>query len=158
MIQFFAAGRAEPKGSTRAFVQHGRAIVTNDNPKAKAWARVVSLRAREAMQGRAPMAGPMRIALTFYLERPRYHYRTGRYSHLFKPSAPLFPDVLPDGDKLERCTWDALKGIVWLDDGQVVRWRGGKEYADATHPPGVVVMVEAIGAYREDGVREVDGT
>lgn len=31
-----------------------------------------------------------------------------------------------DGDNLEKLVWDALTGLVWFDDSQIVEWTGKK--------------------------------
>ena len=144
VIAFTAHGRPETKGSSRAFVIGGRARIINDNPRAKAWAAVVSLRAREAMRGRPPIEGPVNVSLDFYVARPQGHYRTGRNGGTVKASAPRWPAVLPDLDKLARCAIDALSKIVFVDDGAVVCLVARKLYAGGGIQPGVAVMVQAM--------------
>ena len=71
---------------------------------------------------------PVAVDLAFYLERPRTHYRVNGQ---LKPwAADLRPTTRPDGDKLERAVWDALKGYAYEDDSQVVEWTGRKLYGD----------------------------
>lgn len=136
MISFFVDGKPETKGSTKGFGfvrKNGPRAGTigvnikNDNPRAKAWAarvRDAALRAVEC----EPLAGPVAVRVVFHLARPKSHFRKGG---ILKPNAPPFPDVKPDGDKLERCAWDALTGIAFKDDAQIVQWSGGKVYAVA---------------------------
>lgn len=126
-IEFFVPGEPASKGSARAFVVGGRAIITNDNQRAKPWASLISQLAIEAMEGAAPTAAPVRIDVVFYLPRPKGHLRA---NGLVRPGAPAHVVTKPDGDKLERCAWDALTGVVFLDDSQVVEWSGSKRYAD----------------------------
>lgn len=58
------------------------------------------------------LRGPVAVSITFRLD----------------PSRRV--DCEPDGDKLERATWDALTSArVWEDDGRVVDWRGIKRHA-----------------------------
>jgi Holliday junction resolvase RusA-like endonuclease len=45
---------------------------------------------------------------------------------------------MPDLDKLIRAILDALTGVVWRDDGQVVDIVASKVYADT---PGVDVVI-----------------
>jgi len=126
MIQFFVPGQPGTKGSARAFVVRGRAIITNDSRKAKPWAAAVSAAAHEAMGGNPPMQGPVRVSLCFYLPRPKSHYLRGQ----LRTDAPAYCPKRPDLDKLTRCTWDALTGIVFSDDAQVVLEYGSKLYAN----------------------------
>ena len=48
------------------------------------------------------------------------------------PLCPLWPSLL------SRTVGDALTGVVWVDDNQVVRWRGSKDYGP---PAGVQIRV-----------------
>ena len=109
-------------------------VVTNDNPKNKRWASVVAAAARDAMAGRAMLDGPVFVRLWFQLARPQAHI--GR--HGVKPGAPHAPAVRPDWDKLARSVSDALEGVVYGNDAQVVQAVVTKEYAER---PGVQVEV-----------------
>lgn len=55
-----------------------------------------------------------------------------------------FPQV-GDGDKLERCVWDAAtKAGLWQDDAQVIEWAGSRRWADEHRSPGVHVAIHAV--------------
>ena len=75
MIHFFVPGIARTKGSARAFVRGGRAVIANDNPREKDWAQRIALAAREAMKGRDPICVPVMLKLAFQIQRPRRHYK-----------------------------------------------------------------------------------
>ena len=110
MSAFFVAGIPAPKGSTKAFYNRnlGRAFVTATNNDAqKAWASCVAHEAAAA--GLAPTNGPVRLRLDFHLKRPASLPKRVA-AHLKKP----------DLDKLVRCVLDALTGIAYQDDSQVV--------------------------------------
>lgn len=126
LVSFFVPGKAETKGSARAFVVKGRAIITNDNPRAKAWASVVTLAAHEAMNGRAPLEGPLYVRVFFELPRPKAHF-TKKGLRL---DAPKYAAKKPDVDKLLRCGLDALTGVVFVDDAQIAQVRTEKRYAE----------------------------
>lgn len=122
MIDIFVPGIPVPKGSAKAFVVKGRAIVTQDNgAKQKPWASSISYTAMQAMRFEKPVSGPVSISLTFYMPRPKGHYGSGKNSALVKDSAPQHHVSKPDLDKLCRCVLDALTGVVWNDDSQVCR-------------------------------------
>jgi Holliday junction resolvase RusA-like endonuclease len=141
-LRIIVNGKPEPAGSKKAFAAKaggeytGRVIVADDNDKAKGWKQLVATAAREA-RGAAPpgmFIGPLECALwvtmTFYLARPKDHYGTGRFAGELKPSAPEFPLTRPDALKLARGTEDALTGVIWKDDAQVVNLVTKKYYAD----------------------------
>jgi Holliday junction resolvase RusA-like endonuclease len=140
-VDFFAPGLPGTKGSARAYVRGGRAVIVNDaSAKAKPWAATVALAAREAMDGVAPFTGSVRVTVMFYLPRPRAHFRANGVD--LKATAPHYVPKRPDGDKLERCAWDALTGVVFGDDAQIVEWSGRKEYSTS---PGARFVVETVG-------------
>jgi crossover junction endodeoxyribonuclease RusA len=64
------------------------------------------------------------------MPRPKGHYGSGKNELTVKNSAPKYPDKKPDCTKLLRALEDALTGILWIDDSQVVRQVVGKSYAD----------------------------
>jgi len=58
-----------------------------------------------------------------------------------------YPNVKPDGDKLQRNTWDALtQAGVFRDDALVVNWRASKRYAtdDPLGAPGATIRVGLV--------------
>ena len=140
VVRFFAAGTPAPKGSTRAFIRGGRAVTTHDNTRTKPWQASLGYAAQQA--GVAPADGPVAVRLVFWLPRPAGHF--GKRGLL--PSAPAFPAVKPDLDKLARSCFDALSGIGYSDDARVVSLEAEKRYANATQPPGVSVEIVRLGA------------
>lgn len=110
-----------PQGSLRAFTRNGKAWASSDNPRTRPWKAAVTSEAAIAVEA-AGLANPayerrpVAVAITFLFPRPKGHY--GRRGLL--PSAPSQMTTLPDIDKLVRAVLDALTGIVWRDDAQVV--------------------------------------
>jgi Holliday junction resolvase RusA-like endonuclease len=79
--------------------------------------------------------------MEFHFLRPRSHYRTGRNAALLRGDAPAYPAGRPDLTKLVRAAEDALKGVVWADDGQVVGQGNRKVYGEK---PGVRICVRRV--------------
>ncbi len=79
--------------------------------------------------------GPVLVLARYRLVRPQRLMNT-----LDQPPAT----VVPDGDKLERALWDALTGVAFADDRQVVGWFGTKHYAGVCDQAGVDVKVVAV--------------
>ena len=71
------------------------------------------------------------------------HYGTGRNADQVKASAPPHPTTKPDATKLVRAVEDALTGVIWRDDSQVVRQWASKVYDDCE---GVSVIVTELAA------------
>ena len=138
-IRFTVIGTPQPKGSTRAFMRPGGRfpIVTSDNPKAKAWQKVVGLGAMAARgAGVTPADGPIELEVAFYLQRPQRLARKATPPHLSRP----------DTDKLTRAIGDAITGIYWKDDGQIVRIVASKAYAAAGEQPRATITVRPLAA------------
>lgn len=133
LVEFRAIGKPEPQGSARAFVRGGRATVTTDNPKLHGWRDVVAWTARDAMAGRDLVEdGPVYVMATFSLSRPKS-----------APKRRVCPTTKPDVDKLSRGLLDALTGVCWRDDSQVVGLTVSKRYCVHGEQPGAWVRVEA---------------
>jgi crossover junction endodeoxyribonuclease RusA len=146
-INFFVPGIPVAKGSAKAFVVKGRAIVTQSNgAKQKPWASAISYTAQQA--GVRPYVGPVLVSMTFVMPRPKNHYRA---NGKLKDTAPLFHVSKPDVDKLVRLVFDALTGIAWKDDSQAQIKVAEKLYADDTYTatsygqPGVKIGIYQIG-------------
>jgi Holliday junction resolvase RusA-like endonuclease len=89
------------------------------------WRTMVALAARRA--GAFPVPNPVEMTIEFRLPRPKTVKRD-------------LPYVAPDLDKLIRAVLDALTGIAYVDDGQVVSINSSKVYGE----PGVSVSVVSL--------------
>lgn len=129
-LEFFVPGVPVPKGSMKGFVVGKRALITEGNKaRVRPWMSSIGLAARDA--GAVPLEGPVWLSLVFCMPRPKSH--AGAKG--LRPSAPRAPNVKPDIDKLTRAVLDALTGILYGDDAQVVGFvRLEKQYADQTAP------------------------
>lgn len=137
MIEFWVAGLAAPQGSKR-HVGNGVMVESNE-ASLRPFRQAVS---REAALALGPTWEPTRAAvnveLTFAFPRPAGHWGTGRNEGELRPSAPIHKTTKPDLDKLIRSVLDALTGVVFVDDAQVVRLVASKRFGLA----GVDVTVE----------------
>ena len=112
-LAFTVLGTPEPQGSLKAYTPKGRTfpVLTSDNADLKPWRQQVGtvalLAARAA--GFAVSSEAIDLEIGFYFARPR------------SASKRLLHKITrPDADKLCRAVLDALKGIVYRDDSQVV--------------------------------------
>jgi Holliday junction resolvase RusA-like endonuclease len=139
-IHITVIGKPEPAGSKRAYVnpKTGRAIVTDDNPKGKVWQWAVACAALEQRPDGGLLDGPLEVEMTFYRPRPQGHYRS---NGLLRGSAPAFPTTRPDALKLARGCEDALSGVLWRDDSQIVAEHLFKEFGE---PARVEITVTPI--------------
>lgn len=142
-VSFFVPGIPQPGGSKRAFHRPGMRfpVIVDANPKAKDWKGVVAAIASQNCSGEL-LAGALCANVTFFLRRPASHYGSGRNSSILKPSAPKHPTSKPDATKLWRSTEDALTGIIWTDDSQIVDQRVKKKYAELGQQPGAQIRID----------------
>jgi Holliday junction resolvase RusA-like endonuclease len=140
-------GTPAPQGSKR-HVGGGRMVEQSRN--LAPWRAVVTQAAalakiRTPSWAPAPDA-PLALNVTFTVARPASHWRTGKHSHLLRPSAPADPIARPDLDKLIRSTMDALtdSGAI-SDDSRVIYVSAVKAYPganlDALDSPGCVLRL-----------------
>lgn len=151
-LEFVVRGQAEPGGSKRALPAGGRPgarpIVVDANPNLKRWQDVVAWEARQAI-GEAPLfEGPLLLRLRFYRSRPIAHY-TSKGTLSATGRRHPYPATRPDLTKLIRAVEDALTGVVWRDDQQVVQQDAMKLYGD---PPRVELEIgPALPSWPFDG-------
>lgn len=145
-VAFAVQGLPAPQGSKRALPikRAGRytgrvALVESSKTKVADWRTDVKTVAVQIMRGGLPLSGPLVVSMTFTLPKPKSAPKRRR----------IWPDKRPDISKILRSTEDALSGVVWNDDSQVVLYtRLAKVYPgegqDALLTPGVVITVRQI--------------
>ncbi|MHB1098129.1 MAG: RusA family crossover junction endodeoxyribonuclease [Burkholderiales bacterium] len=123
IMSVFVPGVPIPKGSTKAFPfrrKNGKlgVAVTAANEKTKLWqVQMARCAAKEWHWRGGVWPGPIFLTVHFFLPRPKSVSKKIIY-HLKKP----------DLDKLLRTVLDALTGIAYLDDAQVVTVQCTKSY------------------------------
>lgn len=157
MISFFVEGVPAPQGSKTAMPVRkngqltGKVNMIESSKALMPWRGIVAHHARVARSRTLdrPYSGPVRVVVTFWFDRPKSHYGTGRNAGTLKPSAPEHHVTKPDIDKLLRAILDALTmAMVYKDDSQVVEVVARKHYADSM-PPGASITVEPMPSARE---------
>lgn len=122
-VTFSVPGPAAPQGSKRAFrTRSGRIALVESSNKVKPFRAAVAIGAVAA--GATPLEGPVTMQVAFIFMRPASHFTR---SGALRASAPSHPGK-PDLDKLARAVGDALTGVCYRDDSQIVRWEMTKRY------------------------------
>ena len=123
------------QGRPRAFKMRGTGqIRVYDPAKSKSWKQDVKTQVLQklAFTSDGGLAeGPLEVYLGFKLPRPKS-----------APKRRLYPDRKPDLSNMTKAIEDALKGVVYRDDSQIVRMVLEKDYDPQ---PGVVIRVRAMG-------------
>jgi Holliday junction resolvase RusA-like endonuclease len=134
-ISFVVLGKPATAGSKRAFPIRrkngtlGVAVSDSSGAHGKAWRSDVRDAARAVYSG-APIDGPLRLELMFVLPRPAGHRRSN--GELSKAGLAMpFPTTRPDTGKYARAFEDALSGVLWVDDAQLVEVVLSKRYGEA---------------------------
>jgi Holliday junction resolvase RusA-like endonuclease len=126
-LTFTVYGQAQPAGSkTAGRTKDGRSFVRDSAKRSRPWKDQVAQVAGEAMNGTGLLEGALELSVIFTVPRPKGHYG----ARGLRPSAPAYPTVRPDVTKLLRAVEDAMTGIVWRDDSQVVAQHAYKEYGE----------------------------
>lgn len=137
---FVVHGVPAPQGSKRHV---GGGVMVESSKKVKPWREAVkwAVLSRPEDAKTLGILGPVRVSVTFFLQRPGGHYGTGRNAGVLKASAPEYPAVKPDLDKIVRSTLDALTDAgVYRDDSQVVTLISEKLYGN----PGALIAVQGL--------------
>jgi len=106
-------------------------------PKARAAMKALAWAAKAEMKGAPPATGPLKITVGFMYEIPNSWDRFKRNEAL---GGGIKPTGRPDIDNLGKLVLDALKGVVFVDDAQLVSLRAGKHYGPSSI---TVVEIEA---------------
>jgi len=134
----FVPGEPQPKGSTRSFVaKTGKVVTTADNPDTKPWQGVIATFVRQEIGSTISIpTGPVSLDLEFVMPRRKAEPKRVTPAHTRKP----------DLDKLTRAVLDAIKGLAYTDDNQVVQFTHlTKRTAEIGEQPGVwIVWAEAL--------------
>lgn len=104
----------------------------------------VALCAQQAMAGRTLFEGPLAVELEIVCQVPA---SWSKRKHADALSGFVQPTTKPDIDNVEKAIFDALNGVAWNDDVQVVRVIKSKQYGPV---PGVSVSIsEALPVTRQ---------
>ena len=77
---------------------------------------------------KSPFTGPVRLVIAFFFQRPKSHYRTGKYADQLKPNAPRYHTNRPDIDNIIKFIGDSLNGVFWSDDAVIAELSSVKMY------------------------------
>ena len=160
-LSFFVVGRAQQRGSKipQVIYRDGKPVMKNGRPiviardqnddKSFPWmqeVRSVAMAAKLQVGILELVRDPVEIYVTFYFNRPKSHYGTGKNECKLRDSAPLYHSQTPDLDKLCRCFGDALSGVLISDDRQIASWYAKKSWT--TECEGTEVLIKILGVNR----------
>lgn len=136
MVKLTIPGEPVAQGRPR-FSRRGKYVSTYDPPKSKAYKEYVKRIARQELHIE-PLTGPVTVNVKVY----RGIQKAGsKLIKRKKRDGIIRPTVKPDTDNYYKAVSDALTGIVWVDDNQIVDMHVSKWYSDT---PRVEIEVEEL--------------
>ena len=93
---------------------------------------------------KAPITKAIRLGVVFYFNRPKSHYRTGKFSYILKDDAPTYHTKTPDVDNLAKFIADSLQPNFYKDDSQIIELKAEKYYVGHGERARTEVMIDEI--------------
>jgi Holliday junction resolvase RusA-like endonuclease len=137
-IMFSVDGKPIGKGRPR-FKRAGGFVSTYTDSKTREYESIVAGKARVAMGETAPLQGALSVSMYFRLPMPKTTPKKRMASLL---DGSVRPTKRPDLDNLNKSVLDAMNGIVYADDSQVVTIHSKKVYS--TNPGVDICVMEEI--------------
>ena len=137
-VYFVVTGKPVGKGRPRASTRGGFVRMYTD-AKTLGYEAAIADEAARAMSGAEPFETPMQMQVSCYYQI------TKSWPKKIKQEAideERFPNVKPDLDNVVKAILDALNGVVYRDDAQVVNLVATKRYA--TEPRVEVYIFEKL--------------
>lgn len=128
-LAFFVPGTPAPQGSKNAYRRGQKIVLVESSKKVKPWRDTVSQVARFVCK--QPLDGAVTVAVHFVMPRTK--------AMRDRPAPPMVQK--PDLDKLLRAINDALTGIAYSDDSQIVRLTGSKRRAAPGEQTGAHITI-----------------
>lgn len=126
IVNFTIPGNPLAKGRPR-FARKSVSVVVYTDKKTASYENLVKLAAMGSMKGKELIAGPVRLAITLSFQIPDSWAIAKK---LKARNGAIRPTVKPDLDNCCKLVADALNGVVWHDDKQVVEVVVKKFYSD----------------------------
>jgi Holliday junction resolvase RusA-like endonuclease len=145
-IRIIVDGLAVAKGRARA-TRKGFVYTPAATRKYEAYAR---LAASEAMNGRPPLHGPVRLDLLVELPIPASWSQKKRLTAI---AGLIKPTTRPDLDNYVKSALDAINTIVIADDSQIIELRASKRFSEQ---PKLIATVFSISG-KSHGARSPNG-
>jgi Holliday junction resolvase RusA-like endonuclease len=97
------------------------------DPETVAYEAEIAAAGAEAMAGWAPFPGPLTVFVEAFFPIPASWSGKKRAA---AAAGEIFHTSKPDGDNIFKAAGDALNGVCWVDDSQIVMTQCLKVYSD----------------------------
>lgn len=136
-VAFFVPGPPRGKGRPRA-AKRGKHITLYTPKETVAYESTVALAAQQAMAGQPLLAGPVEVTMRIVLPIAASWSKRKQAQAL---DGTVLPIGKPDSDNVIKAVFDAINGVVWNDDTQVVDMHVRKRYGAM---PGVQTIITPL--------------
>jgi crossover junction endodeoxyribonuclease RusA len=134
---FVVFSKAAPQGSKRFM---GQGVMIESSTRVKPFRQDVRYTALDSIPDDWPIDAAMRVHYRFHFKRPPSHLTTKGNLTKSAPKQPTGRNV-GDIEKLARAVSDALSGVAFTDDSQVIEMRLEKAFDDRDL---VVITLEPV--------------
>ena len=124
-VYFVVYGNPVGKGRPRATSRGGFVRMYTD-AKTLGFESAVADEARIAMREWQPFDTPMQLQLSTYYPIPKSWSKKKRQMAM---DGEIHPQVKPDLDNVMKAVLDAMNGVVYVDDSQVINMVATKRYS-----------------------------
>ena len=122
MIKFTIKGKPIALKRHRS-TRSGRMYDPSAKDKKQIWLQIARFKPKR------PLEGQIMLFATFYMPRPKKHFRTGKYANVLKDGVPEYHTNTPDLSNLIKLYEDILQPSFYLDDSQICRIQAEKIYS-----------------------------
>ena len=136
---FLIPGKPQGKERPRSNSQTGTIYTPRNTKNYEQVVRICYINAYPSVRDRLH-EGPVVVEINAYYPIPS---RWSKKQRLKALAGVIQPEVKPDWDNVGKIVCDALNGLAWRDDAQIVGAQVWKRYAEKGH---VVVSIESGGA------------
>ena len=127
MIEFFVPG--DPQPMAKKLISGKRIYARDPGGRKKAWAELVHLKAKLHTDKMIPAMEAVMIQYYFFRVKPKSN----------KTDQPV---QRPDIDNYAYLVTNALSGVCYEDDCQIINSFARLQWADDDNPPGVLIRVD----------------
>ena len=139
MIQVQYSVPGEPRGKGRPrFAKRGNFVKTYTDAKTASYEDQIRFYALKAMGDSKVIEGAVRVFVSIRMAVPKSYSAKRREACLNGFDKPL---KKPDWDNVAKSICDAMNGVIYVDDTQIVEAHITKQYA---HQAEVVVLVQEV--------------
>lgn len=135
-IEFTVAGDPVGQGRPR-FARQGRFVHTYDPPKSREYKAKIAQSFQQAYMGE-PLTKPVKISIRAVFRVPKSYSKARTKACL---EGREWPTKKPDADNIEKGVYDALNGLAYADDKQIVMTNTVKVYGPKAM---VEIMIEEL--------------